>query len=75
MRAHSVKSELSDIEGLGFRLEERQQDILQLKKSLKLKVRRDVVGVGGGGGGVCVYIVVVVVVVGRLTFCSLLMLG
>ena len=36
-----MKAELSDIEGLGFRLEERQQDILQLKKSLKLKVRRN----------------------------------
>ncbi len=33
-----MKAELSDVEGLGFRLEERQQDILQLKKSLKLKV-------------------------------------
>lgn len=33
-----MKSELSDVEGLGFKLEERQQDILELKKTLKLKV-------------------------------------
>ena len=39
VRAHAVKSELSDVEGLGFKLEERQKDILELKRSLKLKVR------------------------------------
>ena len=38
LRARSVKAELNDIEGLGFKLEERQQDILQLKKNLKMKV-------------------------------------
>lgn len=38
LRARSVKAELSDVEGLGFKLEERQQDILQLKKNLKMKV-------------------------------------
>ena len=39
VRAHAVKSELSDVEGLGFKLEERQKDILELKRSLKMKVR------------------------------------
>ena len=34
-----MKAELSDVEGLGFKLEERQKDILELKKALKLKVR------------------------------------
>lgn len=43
-----MKSELSDIEGLGFRLEERQQDILQLKKTLKMKVSRNAVVVIDG---------------------------
>ena len=38
VRARAVKAELTDIEGLGFKLEERQQDILQLKKNLKMKV-------------------------------------
>lgn len=42
LRARSVKAELSDIEGLGFKLEERQQDILQLKKNLKMKVSKSV---------------------------------
>ena len=36
-RARAVKSELSDVEGLGFKLEERQKDILELKRTLKLK--------------------------------------
>ena len=39
VRARAVKSELSDVEGLGFKLEERQKDILELKRSLKMKVR------------------------------------
>ena len=39
VRAHAVKSELSDVEGLGFKLEERQKNILELKRSLKMKVR------------------------------------
>lgn len=38
VRARAVKSELSDVEGLGFKLEERQKDILELKRILKLKV-------------------------------------
>ena len=33
-----MKAELSDVEGLGFKLEERQQEILQFKKNLKIKV-------------------------------------
>lgn len=33
-----MKAELSDVEGLGFKLEERQKDILELKKALKMKV-------------------------------------
>ncbi len=46
LRARSVKAELNDIEGLGFKLEERQQDILQLKKNLKMKVSSPVGVVG-----------------------------
>ena len=38
VRAQAVKAELSDVEGLGFKLEERQKDILELKKTLKMKV-------------------------------------
>ena len=37
-RADMVKAELSDTEGLGFKLEERQRDIMQLKTALKMKV-------------------------------------
>ena len=39
VRARSVKAELSDVEGLAYKLEERQQNILELKKSLKMKVK------------------------------------
>ena len=38
VRGSMVKSELSDTEGLGFKLEERQKDIMQLKTALKMKV-------------------------------------
>ena len=38
VRGGAVKAELSDTEGLGFKLEERQKDILQLKTALKMKV-------------------------------------
>ena len=38
MRGDMVKAELSDTEGLGFKLEERQKDIMQLKTALKMKV-------------------------------------
>lgn len=38
MRADMVKAELSDTEGLGFKLEERHKDIMQLKTALKMKV-------------------------------------
>ena len=37
-RADMVKAELSDTEGLGFKLGERQRDIMQLKTALKMKV-------------------------------------
>ena len=33
-----MKAELSDVEGLGFKLEERRKDIMELKKALKMKV-------------------------------------
>jgi len=39
LRASSVKAELSDVEGLGFKLEERLKDIMELRKALKLKVQ------------------------------------
>ena len=42
VRARAVKSELSDVEGLGFKLEERQKDILELKRTLQLKVSRTI---------------------------------
>ena len=42
VRAKLVKAELSDVEGLGFKVEERQQDILELKKTLRMKVRLSV---------------------------------
>ena len=38
VRGDMVKAELSDMEGLGFKLEERQRDIMQLKTALKMKV-------------------------------------
>lgn len=49
LRARAVKAELSDVEGLGFKLEERQQDILQLKKNLKMKVSLEQWIAGQGG--------------------------
>ena len=38
VRAGMIKAELSDTEGLGFKLEERQRDIMQLRTALKMKV-------------------------------------
>lgn len=38
VRAKAVKDELSDVEGLGFKVEEKQQEILEMKRILKLKV-------------------------------------
>ena len=38
IRAKAVKGELSDVEGLGYKLEERQKNFLELKKTLRLKV-------------------------------------
>ena len=34
-----MKDELSDTEGLRYKLEDRQKDILELKKALRVKVR------------------------------------
>ena len=39
VRAQTVKSELSDTEGLKFKLEEKNGEILEFKKALKLKVQ------------------------------------
>ncbi len=33
-----MKDELSDVEGLGFKVDEKQQEILEVKRTLKLKV-------------------------------------
>ena len=38
VRAMTVKSELSDTEGLKFKLEEKFNEILEFKKAIKLKV-------------------------------------
>ncbi len=38
VKAKAVKAELSDVEGLGFKLVERRKDIMELKKALKRKV-------------------------------------
>ncbi len=43
LRARAVKAELSDIEGLGFKLEERQKSIMELKKALKMKASAHIV--------------------------------
>ena len=40
VRGETVKAELSDTEGLGFKLEEKQKDIMQLKTALKMKVSK-----------------------------------
>ncbi|XP_064382819.1 dynactin subunit 1-like isoform X2 [Halichondria panicea] len=37
VKAKAVKAELSDVEGLGFKLVERRKDIMELKKALKRK--------------------------------------
>ena len=41
-----MKAELSDVEGLGFKLEERQKDILELKKTIKMKVKQERIRTG-----------------------------
>ena len=42
VRAMTVKSELSDTEGLKFKLEEKCNEILEFKKAIKLKVHMHV---------------------------------
>ena len=46
VRGRAVKAELSDVEGLGFKLEERQKDILELKKTIKMKVKQERIRTG-----------------------------
>lgn len=41
MRAATVRAEMTDAEGLGVKLEDRETVIKELKKSLKIKVTRD----------------------------------
>ena len=38
VRAAAVKAELSDTEGLRFKLDEKNHDIVELKKTVKMKV-------------------------------------
>ena len=38
MRASTVRAEMTDAEGLGVKLEDRETVIKELKKSLKIKV-------------------------------------
>jgi len=38
LRAAAVKAELSDTEGLRYKVEEKNQDIVELKKTIKIKV-------------------------------------
>lgn len=40
MRASTVRAEMTDAEGLGVKLEDRETVIKELKKSLKIKVTR-----------------------------------
>lgn len=40
MRAATIRAEMTDAEGLGVKLEDRETVIKELKKSLKIKVRR-----------------------------------
>lgn len=39
MRSAALRAEITDAEGLGFKLEDRETVIKELKKSLKIKVR------------------------------------
>ena len=38
LRAAAVKAELSDTEGLRFKVDEKNHDIVELKKTVKIKV-------------------------------------
>ena len=49
MRAAAVKSELSDAEGLGFKLEEKNNEIVELKKTIRLKVSGGSLRIEGWG--------------------------
>lgn len=40
LRASTVRAEMTDAEGLGVKLEDRETVIKELKKSLKIKVTR-----------------------------------
>lgn len=40
-RASAVRAEMTDAEGLGVKLEDRETVIKELKKSLKIKVKRN----------------------------------
>lgn len=47
VRAAALRAEITDAEGLGLKLEDRETVIKELKKSLKIKVgRRQTIGVG-----------------------------
>ena len=39
LRAAALRAEITDAEGLGLKLEDRETSIKELKKSLKIKVR------------------------------------
>lgn len=41
MRAATVRAEMTDAEGLGVKLEDRETVIKELKKSLKIKVTQE----------------------------------
>lgn len=42
IRAATIRAEMTDAEGLGVKLEDRETVIKELKKSLKIKVRRKI---------------------------------
>ena len=47
VRAAALRAEITDAEGLGMKLEDRETVVKELKKSLKIKVRRDTSWMGG----------------------------
>ena len=47
-RALTVKRELCDADGLGLKLQQKDNDILELKKIIKMKVRRKNIFFGEG---------------------------
>lgn len=42
MRAAALRDEITDAEGLGLKLEDRETIIKELKKSLKIKVEKSI---------------------------------